>query len=86
MTLGDFIGYGDEEHTCAVCGKDLRQGEALATMHQDGHKLPICCPLCFEAYEADPKQYLERLAKRTLAQELQRSQPPHHESKDPSLV
>jgi hypothetical protein len=74
MTFGDNIGYGNEGPTCVVCGKALRPGEALATMHRDGHKLPICCPLCFEAYQADPKQYLERLAKRALVQELKKMQ------------
>ena len=65
MSLGDNIGYGDEGQSCAVCGKGLRSGEALATLHQEGYKLPICCPLCLEAYQKDPKPYLERLARRS---------------------
>ncbi len=72
MTLGDSIGYDDEGQTCVVCGKALRPGEALATMHREGRKLPICCPLCFEAYQRDPKKYLELLAERALAQELKK--------------
>lgn len=51
MSLEDNIGYRDEGETCVVCGKGLRPGEALATMHQEGRKLPICCPLCLEAYQ-----------------------------------
>jgi hypothetical protein len=72
MTFGDTLGYSDEGQSCAVCGKALRPGEALATMHVAGHKLPICCPLCLETYQADPKQYLERLLKLTLTQELKK--------------
>lgn len=72
MSIEDTIGYRDEGETCVVCGKGLRPGEALATMHQDGRKLPICCPLCLEAYQQDPKPYLERLARRTLLRELRK--------------
>lgn len=74
MSLGDTIGYRDEGETCVVCGKGLRSGEALATMHQEGRKLPICCPLCLEAYQQDSKPYLERLARRTLLRELKKTE------------
>lgn len=70
MSVEDIIGYRDPGETCVVCGKGLRPGEALATMHRDGHRLPICCPLCLEAYQQDPKPYLERLARRILLREL----------------
>jgi ribosomal protein L24E len=78
MSIEDTIGCRDEGETCVVCGKGLRPGEALATMHQDGRKLPICCPLCLEAYQNDPKPYLERMAKRALSRELNKpeSTPP----------
>jgi hypothetical protein len=70
MSVEDTIGCQHEGETCVVCGKALRPGEALATMHQSGSKLPICCPLCLEAYQHDPKRYLERMARRTLLREL----------------
>ena len=73
MSIEDNIGCGEEGKTCIVCGKGLRPGEALATIHQTGSKLPICCPLCLEAYQKDPKSYLERLARRTFRQELRNS-------------
>ncbi len=78
MSIEDTIGYSGEEETCIVCGKGLRPGEALATLHQSDTKLPICCPLCLEAYQKDPQPYLERLAKRALLRELGNSgkQPP----------
>ncbi len=80
MPLGDFIGYGDEAETCVVCGKAVRSGEALVTMHREGHKFPICCPLCLEAYQADPNQYFERLAKRALAQTAEKLEGPDKRS------
>lgn len=70
MSIEDTIGYQNEGESCIVCGKGLKPGEALATMHQDGSKLPICCPLCLEAHQKDSKPYLERLAKRTLLREM----------------
>lgn len=73
MNIEDSIGCGEEGKTCVVCGKAIRPGEALATMHHVGSKLPICCPLCLEAYQKDPKYYLERLARQTLLEELRKS-------------
>ena len=70
MSIEDAMGYQHEGETCVVCGKALRPGEALVKMHQSGSKLPICCPLCLEAYQKDPKPYLECLARRTLLQEI----------------
>lgn len=76
MSIEDTIGCGNEGETCVVCGKGLRPGEALAKIHEGESKLPICCPLCLEAYEKDPKPYLERLVKRTVFQELNKLNDP----------
>jgi hypothetical protein len=72
MSIEDTIGYHADQPTCVVCGKGLKPGEALATLYHGGSKLPICCPLCLEAYEQDPKPCLERLAKQTLRDELRK--------------
>lgn len=74
MSIEDTIGSQDDRQICVVCGKGLEPGEALATMHKSGSKLPICCPLCLEAYQIDPNPYLERLAKQTLIEELRKPQ------------
>ena len=73
MSLEDSIGCQDESETCVVCGKGLRRDEALAYIHHRGNRLPICCPLCLEAWEKDSKPYLERLAKRAFLRELKRN-------------
>lgn len=80
MSFGDTLDYRHEGDICVVCGKALKSGEALATMHNSGSKLPICCPLCLEAYQKDPKPYLERLAKRTFQQELRNLTKPKGET------
>ena len=74
MSIEDTIGCRDEGETCVVCGKGLRPGEALAKLHQGDKTLSVCCPLCLEAYQNDPKPYLERLAKRALFRELTKSE------------
>jgi len=57
----------DTEHeTCVVCNKGLRPGDALAKLHQSGNTLPICCPLCLEAYLDDPDLYLTRFTQRAV--------------------
>jgi len=76
MSIEDTIDYNNEGQTCIVCGKGLRPGEALAKMHQGESKLPICCPLCLEAYQKDPQPYLDRFAKRALLRELRNPEKP----------
>lgn len=73
MNIEDTIGYQSDETICIVCGKGLKPGEALATLHKEGSKLPICCPLCFETYQQNSKFYQERLARRILIGELRKS-------------
>ncbi len=70
MSIEDTIGYRNEGDVCIVCGKGLKPGDALAILHKGESKLPLCCPLCLETYQKDPKPYLERLAIRTFRQEL----------------
>ncbi len=70
MSVEEMIDNRCEGEVCVVCGKSIRPGEVLATLHQKGCKLPICCPLCLEAYQTDSKTYLERLARKTFLKEL----------------
>ena len=63
-------------HPPASSAAKDRPGEALAKMHQGESTLPICCPLCLEAYQKDPQPYLDRLAKRALLRELRNPENP----------
>ena len=76
MSMEDLMGYEDSSDSCIVCGKGLRPSEALAKMHQGESNLPICCPLCLEAYQKDPQPYLYRFAKRALLRELRNPEKP----------
>lgn len=45
---------------CLVCLKAVRDQEGIAHFKFDTRWVTICCPLCFEAFEADPQSYLGR--------------------------
>ncbi len=45
---------------CLVCLKPVRDGDALGHFPFEDRFITICCPLCFAAFEADPKSYLGR--------------------------
>ena len=46
-----------EKH-CIVCGKSVLDGEGFCHMRVEGEMVAICCPLCFENFENNPKRYL----------------------------
>jgi len=48
----------DWEKHCVVCGKSVLEGEGYCHMRVEGEMVAICCPLCFETFEKDPKRYL----------------------------
>jgi len=54
--------------------------DAFVKLHEGERKIPICCPLCFETYQKDPKPYLERWAQQTFDQELRKVIRPTQES------
>jgi hypothetical protein len=43
---------------CVVCGKDTSGGRGFMTLHVGGRPVPICCPMCYKVYEADPARYV----------------------------
>jgi hypothetical protein len=45
---------------CIVCLKIMRDGDALVRFPFEKRFVTVCCPLCFAAFEADPKSYLGR--------------------------
>ena len=45
---------------CLVCLKNVRDGDALVHFPFENHFVTVCCPLCFEAFQAEAKSYLGR--------------------------
>jgi len=80
MSGEETFGAQDGVGVCVVCGKALKAGEHRIASHESGTRLPLCCPLCMEAYQKDSKPYLERLAKQMFQEELRRLTKPKEES------
>jgi hypothetical protein len=45
-------------HHCIVCRKTVDQGEGMAHIRVGDEMIAICCPLCFETFNKNPKHYL----------------------------
>lgn len=46
---------------CIVCLKTVRDGDSSICHFNFEHRwVTICCPLCFEAFEIEPRKYLAR--------------------------
>ena len=51
---------------CIVCGKGVEHGEGFCRLKVEEYFIALCCPLCMEVYEKDPKRYLARRTIRNL--------------------
>ncbi len=59
MAIGDSLDEGtDWQKHCIVCGKSVSDGEGFCHVRMEGKMVALCCPLCFETFEKDPKHYL----------------------------
>jgi len=65
-------GQGAGEQVCVVCGKDLSDTRPTAVLYVEGRALPVCCPLCFEAYQKSPKRFADRASVQETLREAQR--------------
>lgn len=46
---------------CAVCEKAITGGKWFARINQGNWIVALCCPLCAETFEANPRPYLRRI-------------------------
>ena len=46
---------------CAVCEKAITGGKWFARIKSGEWIVALCCPLCTEAFEQNPKPYLRRI-------------------------
>jgi hypothetical protein len=63
MNIEDTIGSHNEVPSCAVCGKNVTHGGGFSRVNHKGTMLNLCCPLCLETFQNDPKPYMARLVK-----------------------
>jgi YHS domain-containing protein len=59
MTIEDSLDSEvDWQKHCIVCGKSVLEHEGFCHLRVEGQMVAICCPLCFETFEKNPKHYL----------------------------
>jgi ribosomal protein L24E len=59
MAIGDSIdSEADWQKHCIVCGKSVLAGEGYSHIRVEAEMVAICCPLCFDTFEKNPKHYL----------------------------
>lgn len=46
---------------CAVCEKLITGGHWFARIRRDERVVALCCPLCTEVFERNPRAYLRRI-------------------------
>ena len=63
MSIEDTIGSQNEVPSCVVCGKNVERGGGFARINHQGIMVNLCCPLCLDTFQKDPKPYMLRLAK-----------------------
>ena len=63
MSIEDTIGSQNEVPSCAVCGKNVTHGGGFSRINHTGVMVNLCCPLCLETFQNNPKPYMARLVK-----------------------
>jgi len=43
---------------CTVCGKSVEQGGGFCHINIENRMVALCCPLCMDTFQKDPKHYL----------------------------
>lgn len=46
---------------CAVCEKGITGGKWFARITSCGRTVALCCPLCTEVFESNPRPYIRRI-------------------------
>jgi len=46
---------------CAVCDKAITGGDWFARIRHGDWLVALCCPLCVEAFQANPRAYIRRI-------------------------
>ena len=63
------------DHLCIVCGKSVDHGGGLAHIKAGARMIALCCPLCIETFNKDPKHYLSLRFAHEISTELRHPHP-----------
>jgi hypothetical protein len=47
---------------CLVCGKSVEGGGGFCRLKVGDSMIALCCPLCLETFQANPKSYAAKAA------------------------
>ena len=58
--MNELENLGEEnwDQSCIVCHKSVDHGGGMAHFKVEGEMIALCCPLCIETFNKNPKQYL----------------------------
>ena len=65
----------DWDKNCLVCGKSVGRSEGMAHIKVEGHMIALCCPLCIETFNKDPKHYLSMRFAHEISAQLRHPHP-----------
>ncbi|MEW6306035.1 MAG: hypothetical protein AB1705_21370 [Verrucomicrobiota bacterium] len=46
---------------CAVCERAITGGNWFARIQSGGYTVALCCPLCADTFERNPRAYVRRI-------------------------
>ena len=56
--MNETDGSEDWDVHCIVCQKSVDHGGGMAHFNVEGEMVALCCPLCIETFNKNPKHYL----------------------------
>lgn len=48
------------DEQCIVCLRTVRRDDGMVHFPFEGRMITLCCPLCYAAFQEEPKSYLGR--------------------------
>lgn len=76
--MNDTTGIENWDQHCIVCQKSVDHGGGMAHFKVEGEMVALCCPLCIETFNKDPKHYIVlRQLRQATAQKPEGQKPLH---------
>lgn len=56
--MDDTIGIKNWDEHCIVCNKSVERGGGICHIKVEERMIALCCPLCIETFNKEPRHYL----------------------------
>lgn len=66
MQIDDPLDLDSQGESCIVCGKNVENGRGMAHVRQEEIMVALCCPLCMETFQKDPRHYTAKARARRI--------------------